>query len=82
MMSYNPPAGWRIDWDLEFDGVNDFDMVWRVYQWQSWTEKKWFRKPIERKGWKAVFGSRHRSSAEAWVKSTIEALELERKNNG
>lgn len=77
-MSYRPPAGWMIDWDLVYDGLIDFETVWSVYQWQTWTEKKWFRKPVERTGWKVVYSARHKSSAEAWLKATVEALKVER----
>lgn len=78
-MSYSPPVGWMIDSELIFDGYNDFEEVWRVYKYCTWTEKKrWSRKPVEHTGWRNVFSTRHKSDAEAWLKATVKAIEAER----
>jgi hypothetical protein len=71
------PSGWRIEpeWDV---GIAIVDGDWRyvAYRWGTWTQKRLFRKPVERSGWiRAGYSSKHRSETVRWIEDTVRAME-------
>lgn len=70
------PVGWRISTE-DFFGLMpwEFEHHYSAYQWQTWTTKKFLRKPVTRTGWRyAGYTSRYRDETEAWIQDTHKAM--------
>jgi hypothetical protein len=76
-LSDDLPTGWRVETE-EFFGtmVSDYEHHYAAYHWQTWTTKKFLRKPVTRSGWRyAGYSSRHRDETAQWIKDTAKAME-------
>jgi hypothetical protein len=75
-MAESLPDGWRIE--AEFDpgiAVMDGHYRYHAYRWATWTEKKWFREPVVKTGWRhAGYSSRWRDETVGWIQDTAKMM--------